>query len=100
MIIVMAVMLWSKNSLRQIPPRCIGKKTVLKVASKISFLAKGDGVLPGINSPSQQSPEEKWSIVSNLNLLIKVILEEFLWLCTTHNVLILLIIKKLIKLKS
>lgn len=79
------VVRWGEERLGVVPGH-IAKNAVLDVASEKPFLAERSGVLLRIDSPAHVSPEEKRSLISGLNLLIKVELEELLGLaCAVHS---------------
>ena len=79
------VVRWGEERLGVVPGH-IAKNAVLDVASEKPFLAERSGVLLRIDSPAHVSPKEKRSLISGLNLLIKVELEELLGLaCAVHS---------------
>ena len=88
----MTVVSWSKERLFCVVIAHVSESTILNVASQEPFLTEWLSVLLGVDSPAHHSSQEERSVVSLLDLLVQVILEELLRLaiCTLHFTILIL----------
>ncbi len=66
--------------LLSVVPGHIREDAILDVASEETLFAEGRGILLGVDSPSHLSAEEEGTVVVVADLLVKVVLEQFLGL--------------------
>ena len=59
-------------------PGSVGDDPVLDIAAKEALLGEGHRVLLRVDPPPVHTPEEEGSVVTLGDLLIEVVLEEFL----------------------
>ena len=57
---------------------CVREYAVLDVTSENSLLGEWNRVFLGVNSPAVHASEEQWSVITLCDLLVEVVLEEFL----------------------
>ena len=77
-VVTMTVVSWSKEGLFCIIVGHVGESTILDVTSQKPLLTEWFGVLLRVDSPAHHSSEEQRSVISLLDLLVQVILEELL----------------------
>ena len=66
--------------LLSVVPGHISEDAILDVASEETLLAEGRGILLRVDPPSHLSAEEEGTVVVLADLLVKVVLEQFLGL--------------------
>ena len=81
---VTVVVVRGSNGHLEVVPSQISENTVLDVTSQKALLGEWVSIFFGINSPSHVSSEEKRTIVSDSDVLIKIVFEQLLGLSRCH----------------
>ena len=84
MISVVAVVVRGSDCHLEVVPSHISENTVLDVTSQQTLLGEGVAILLGVDSPSHVSSEEKWTIVSDSDVLVQIVFEQLLGFSRCH----------------